>query len=99
MKYDPNEDYEKWVEQVQTHECNIALERIAKGEPADLVMEQMARRITSKCLHPCFVKINENAVKQYQEQDSAEANLKYLEKFGPVADHVIRDDEVNNNEE
>jgi glutamyl-tRNA reductase len=98
MKYDTNEEYDLWVERVRVHECNIALERIAKGEPADQVMEQMSRRISSKCLHPYFQKLNEHAVKQYQEQDSEEANHRYLEKFGPVADHVLRDDEVNNNE-
>ena len=102
IKYDPNEDYTVWVERVRTYEYGIALQRIAEGQPAEKVLEDLARRVSDKCLHPWLLKIKENAEieakKQYDLENSAQRYKEnYLDKFGPVADHVVNDNiKVNN---
>lgn len=57
MKYDPNEPYEKWAERVRMFEYGHALQRIANGENPDKVLEDLARRLTEKLLHPILKKI------------------------------------------
>lgn len=96
--YQAGEDYNRWVERVQAYECLQAQQRMAKGESPEQVMEEMTRRIAQKCLHPCFLALNENAANLHNEPDPAEANRRYLDKFGPVADHVLREDDINNKE-
>jgi len=98
MKYDPNEDYDQWVERVRIYEYGIALQRIAQGEPVVEIVEEMSRRISDKLLHPWLLKIKENS--ELQAEYDAEASKKsykenYLDRFGPVADHVIDEDQVD----
>jgi len=98
MKYDPNEDYSKWVERVRIYEYGIALQRIAEGEPAEQVIEELSRRMTEKMLHPWLVAIKEHSVeKANYDPEESKKNYKesYLERFGPVADHVIDEDHVD----
>ena len=52
MKYNPNESYEQWLERVRQLEYGIALQRIAKGDTVEEVMEDMSRRIIEKTLYP-----------------------------------------------
>ena len=46
MKMGLNESYDKWVERVRIFEYGIALQKIANGQDADHVMEDMSKRIT-----------------------------------------------------
>jgi glutamyl-tRNA reductase len=102
IKYDPNEDYTVWVERVRTYEYGIALQRIAEGEPIEKILEDMARRVSDKCVHPYLLKINEIAKEEaetkYDLKNSAQSYKEnYLDKFGPKADHVVDDNiKVNN---
>jgi glutamyl-tRNA reductase len=100
MKYDPNEEYGKWVERVRAYEYGLALQRMAQGEPMEKIVEDMGRRITEKLLHPWLLKLKENAILR-AEYDAGKSKKSYeenyLNRFPRVADHVVRDDEVNSN--
>jgi glutamyl-tRNA reductase len=82
-----NESYEAWSERVTMFEKGRALQRIAQGESAEVVLEDMSRRIMEKLLHPIFKAIRESSVKDY---DPVKSKEEYFEKmnYGSVADHV-----------
>jgi glutamyl-tRNA reductase len=90
MKYNPEETYEKWAERVRMYEQGHAMQRIAKGESTDVVLEEMARRIMEKLIHPIIKHIQEVKVTEFDT--GAESYRKnYIEKFGPKADHIVED--------
>jgi len=99
MKYDPNEEYDKWVERVRIYEYGLALQRIAEGEPAVQVIEELSRRMTEKMLHPWLVAIKETVSERWTDEDNRESARRYkeqyLDRYGPVADHVIDEDQVD----
>lgn len=92
MKYDSNEGYEKWAERVRMYEHGHALQRIAKGESTDKVLEDMARRIMEKLLHPILKHIQDIKPEEY---NSEEARLNYeenyIKRYGPKADHILEE--------
>ena len=65
-----------------------ALQRIARGEPIETVMDDMGRRIMEKLLHPIFKAIRESAVTEYDAVKSREEYYKKMSYHAPVADHV-----------
>jgi hypothetical protein len=61
MRRNPNESYESWCQRVRMYEHGLALQRLAKGESIEIIMQDMARRIEEKLLHPLLKKEqNEN---------------------------------------
>ena len=58
IKYNPNESYEQWVNKVRLQEMGEALQRLAKGDDINVVMQAMSARIVEKCLHPIYNEIN-----------------------------------------
>jgi hypothetical protein len=61
MRRNPNESYESWCQRVRMYEHGLALQRPAKGENIEIIMQDMARRIEEKLLHPLLKKEqNEN---------------------------------------
>lgn len=58
IKYNPNESYEQWVNKVRLQETGEALQRLAKGDDINVVMQAMSARIVEKCLHPIYHEIN-----------------------------------------
>jgi hypothetical protein len=61
MRRNPDESYESWCQRVRMYEHGLALQRLAKGEAIEIIMQDMARRIEEKLLHPLFKKEqNEN---------------------------------------
>jgi hypothetical protein len=61
MRRNPDESYESWCQRVRLYEHGLALQRLAKGEAIEVIMQDMARRIEEKLLHPLFKKEqNEN---------------------------------------
>jgi len=56
MKPNPDESYEYWCQRVRLYEHGLALQRLAKGENIEVIMQDMARRIEEKLLHPLFKK-------------------------------------------
>jgi glutamyl-tRNA reductase len=63
-----------------------AMQRVAQGEDAGIVMEDMARRIVDKMLHPIY-----RELQKVEPVDLTESRKVYMEKMssiGPSADHV-----------
>ena len=61
MRRNPDESYESWCQRVRLYEHGLALQRLAKGEAIEVIMQDMARRIEEKLLHPLLKKEqNEN---------------------------------------
>lgn len=56
MKPNPDESYESWCQRVKMYEHGHALQRLARGESIEVIMQDMARRIEEKLLHPLFKK-------------------------------------------
>jgi hypothetical protein len=56
MRRNPDESYESWCQRVRLYEHGLALQRLAKGEAIEIIMQDMARRIEEKLLHPLFKK-------------------------------------------
>ena len=86
MKPRPDESYESWAERVRMFEHGRAMQRVAQGEEIILVMEDMARRIVDKMLHPIY-----KAFHTIPEIDLEASRREYMEKMarvGPAADHV-----------
>ena len=44
MKPNPNESYESWAGRVRMFEQGAAMQEIAQGKDAEVVLERMARR-------------------------------------------------------
>ena len=85
----PDESYQSWAERVRMFEHGRAMQRIAQGEDVNVVMEDMARRIVDKMLHPIY-----RALHAIPEMDLEESRRTYTEtmaKVGPAADHVVVD--------
>jgi glutamyl-tRNA reductase len=90
MKPRNEESYASWAERVRMFEHGRALQRIAQGEDAGLVMEDMARRIMEKLMHPVIKHIQEVKVSEYDPENSRkEYEENYLKKYGPKADHIL----------
>jgi len=56
MKPTPNESYESWCLRVRMYEHGLALQRLARGDNIEIIMQDMARRIEEKLLHPLIKK-------------------------------------------
>jgi glutamyl-tRNA reductase len=66
-----------------------AMQRVAQGDDINVVMEDMARRIVDKMLHPIY-----RALHVVPEVDLEESRRTYREtmaRVGPAADHVVVD--------
>lgn len=92
IRIQPDETFEEWVERVRKFEYGFALQQIALGEDPTKVMEEMAKRMAQKIMHPVYKAIKDSSVitidleesrKQYEEN--------YLSKVKPRADHVSDD--------
>jgi hypothetical protein len=67
-----------------------ALQRLANGEDIDKVLEDMARRITEKLIHPIIKEIDKMVVDDYDPVASKKRyEENYLQKFGPKPDHIL----------
>ncbi len=84
----PNETYEQWAERVNLFERGRAMQRIAKGDSPDLVLEDMSRRIMDKLLHPVFASIRESIKSDYDPVKNRERYEQMMQYHAPVADHV-----------
>lgn len=91
MKYNPEESYEQWMERVRMYEYGIALQRIAKGEPADKVLGEMSKRMVQKGLYPLLKALKEPTTNYNGEQERKKYEENYINKKPPSADHVPED--------
>ena len=93
MRYDPKESYEEWANRVRLFEQGSAMQRIAMGEDLDQVMQDMAKRITDKMLHPILKNIQADISKidtEKLERDKL-AYYEQMKHFGHKSDHVVED--------
>jgi glutamyl-tRNA reductase len=92
MKHNPNETYEEWAKRVDMFERGYALQRLANGEPAEKVIDDMGRRIMEKLLHPILKTIH-NSVDITLDLEASKKHYEenYIKKFGPKADHVVEE--------
>lgn len=97
MKYNPDESYEKWAERVKMFEQGHALQRIAKGEPTDKVLEDMARRMIDKLMHPIITNLErispetQAEIAKEVERGRISYQKNYIDRISPRADHVVED--------
>jgi glutamyl-tRNA reductase len=93
MRYDPKQSYEEWANRVRLFEQGSAMQRIAMGDDIDKVMQDMAKRITDKLLHPILKEIHENTGKidMVQFEQSKLAYYEKMKHIGPKSDHVVDD--------
>ena len=54
MRKGENESYEDWLERIKLYEKGFALQRLAKGEDTELVLEDFSKRLTNKIKHALF---------------------------------------------
>jgi CheY-like chemotaxis protein len=91
MRKRPDETMESWAARVEMFEKGRALQRIAKGDDPDIVMEDMSRRVMDKLLYPILNAIRNSVPDDYDvEKGRREYDeiMKYVEK---AADHVDAD--------
>ena len=86
MRPRDNESYESWAERVRMFEQGRALQKIAQGEDVNVVMDDMARRIVDKMLHPIYRELH--VVDPIDLEKSRQTYWEKMDKVGPAADHV-----------
>ena len=90
MKIQLDETYESWANRVAIHEKTIALKQLAKGIEIDVVLEEMARRVAEKLMHPILVAIRNST--EDVEYDAVAGKKQYDELYTNItsrpADHV-----------
>ncbi len=94
MRYESGESMESWAERVRKYEFGFALQQIAKGENAEIVMEAMSARIVQKLLHPLVSEISKSS-RYDSNYDPEESKRQYFEKMQfrkPAPDHVDEND-------
>ena len=82
----PDESYQSWAERVRMFEHGRAMQRIAQGDDVNTVMEDMARRIVDKMLHPIYRALH--VVPAVDLEESRRTYMETMAKVGPAADHV-----------
>jgi glutamyl-tRNA reductase len=88
MKHEPNESFEKWAERVRMFEQGLAMQRIAKGEPTDRVLEDMARRIVEKLLHPVIKSLMPAPASAEEVEKGKQKYNEIMKNVGLKSDHV-----------
>ena len=97
MKYN-NETYDEWAKKVDMFERGHALQRIANGEPAELVLEEMGKRMTDKLLHPIFKLLKDHPVDQEALAESRKRYEEIMKSVGLKADHVLDENNFDKSE-
>lgn len=89
MRKGENESYEDWLERIKLYEKGFALQRLAKGEDAELVLEDFSKRLTNKIKHALFEIIKSNVSDNYDsEQSKKDYENSFLKNRDLIADHV-----------
>jgi glutamyl-tRNA reductase len=89
MKPKEGESYEAWIERARMYEQGAAMQRIAKGDDPEKVLEDLSRRLMNKMLHPVLKSIRAMPGTPYDAEENRRSyEEKYLNNRSPVADHV-----------
>ena len=82
----PDESYQSWAKRVRMFEHGRALQKIAQGEDVNLAMDDMARRIVDKMLHPIYRELQK--IEPVDLEESRRTYMETMSRVGPAADHV-----------
>jgi sialic acid synthase SpsE len=86
------ETYADWVERVRLFEKGYALQRVAKGDDHETIVEEMSIRMMDKLMNPVYKAIRDSKVTNFDAEKSRQAYYdKYLSKHKPKSDHVLDD--------
>jgi glutamyl-tRNA reductase len=89
MRKGENESYEDWLERIDLFERGVALQRLAKGEDFNIVLEDFSNRITNKVKHALFEVIKDNMVIEFDaEKSRKDYENSFLKNREFIADHV-----------
>jgi len=89
MRKGQNESYEDWLERIDQFERGVALQRLAKGEDRDVVLEDFSKRITNKIKHALFEVIKNSMIVKFDVEKSRKSyEDHFLKNREFVADHV-----------
>ena len=92
IRIQPDETFEEWVERVRKFEYGFALQQIALGEDPTKVMEEMAKRMAQKIMHPVYKAIKDSSVISIDLEESKKRyEENYLNKVSRASDHVLDD--------
>lgn len=91
MKIKPGESMESWASRVSMFEKGHAMQRIARGDDIEQVMEDMSRRITDKLIHPVLKAINEANISNFDLEQSRKVYNETMKNVAKAADHVDKD--------
>ena len=88
MKPNPNESMESWSERVRMFEHGHAMMQIAQGKDVDRVLEEMARRIMEKLLHPIYKAIAQSETTYDAEKAKQLYKEQFIDRVPRASDHI-----------
>jgi len=89
MRKRETESYEDWLVRINLYERGVALQRLAKGEDVNQVLEDFSKRLTNKIKHALFEMIKSNTSNNYDaEQSKKDYENIFLKNREFIADHV-----------
>ena len=92
MRKNDNESYKDWLERIDQFEQGVALQRLAKGEDRDVVLEDFSKRITNKIKHALFEVIKNSMIVNFDaEKSRKDYENHFLKNREFIADHVSYD--------
>lgn len=84
-----NDNDKNRIDKILEHELALAKRNLAKGQDTDQILEQLCYRLLQKLKHPIIKDIQQQAAGNYNNQKDLDNYQKnYINKVGPVADHV-----------
>lgn len=93
IKVNPGDNYELWVEKMCSDERARALKKISNGYDVNTVIEEFSNRVTKKMLHPILIAIR-SSHNNYDIDQGKEAYYSTMKIRGPVADHILDDNDI-----
>lgn len=91
MRKNKNETLEAWAARVEMFEKGRAMQRIARGDDIEIVIEEMSRRIKDKILHPMLDAIHNSIIYTHDIEKSRNEYNEKMKNIGKAADHVDAD--------
>jgi glutamyl-tRNA reductase len=88
VKINEGENYESWAERVRMFEHGHAMTQIAQGKDMDRVMEEMARRIMDKLMHPIYKKMAQSEFTYDAEKAKQSYKEQFIDRVPRASDHI-----------
>jgi len=88
VKINEGESYESWAERVRMFEHGHAMMQIAQGKDVEKTLEEMARRIVDKLMHPVYKAIS-NVESTYDAEKSRQSyKEQFIDRVPRASDHI-----------